>query len=302
MKDSTTRDMQTIENPAQGAGFNLAPRTLDEAMQFSKLMADSELVPKDFRGKAGNVLIAVQMGAEIGIPPMQAIQNIAVINGRPGIWGDLGKAVLLSRGCKIEERDVKDIKTTGEAHCRITRPDGRVTERTYTVEDAKTAGLWARQGPWTTNPHRQLAWRAFWFAARDAAADMLKGLYGAELLADLDPEKVVETTAVPEPKRKSAAPAAPAPAPAADPTPAPAGVIHEPVGTHQSIGIAEAKQFFTLAKQAGKTESEIKAYLTDVLGIERSMDMQLGDWPAACAWARSGPGAAVDKETGEVSV
>jgi hypothetical protein len=125
---------------------------------------------------------------------------------------------------------------------------------------------------------------------------MLKGLYGAELLADIDPEKVVETTAVPEPKRKSAA------VPAADPTLAPAGVIHEPIGTHQSIGIAEAKQFFTLAKQAGKTESEIKAYLTDVLGIERSMDMQLGDWPAACAWARSGPGTAVDKETGEVSV
>lgn len=279
----------------------MAPRTLEEAMQFSKLMADSELVPKDFRGKAGNVLIAVQMGAEIGIPPMQSIQNIAVINGRPGIWGDLGKAVLLSRGCKIEERDAKDIKTTGEAHCRITRPDGRVTERTYSVEDAKTAGLFGRPGPWTTNPYRQLAWRAFWFAARDAAADMLKGLYGAELLADIDPEKVVETTAIPEPKRKSAtvsAEPAPAPAPPVAPAPmapAPRSVVNDP------IGVAEAKQFFALAKTAGKTEAEIKSYLADVLGIDRSMDMKLGDWPAACQWAKSG-GPAVDKETGEVTV
>ena len=181
-------------------GFSLQPKTLDEAMAFAKLMADSDLVPKDFKGKPGNVLIAVQMGAEIDLPPMQAIQNIAVINGRPGIFGDVGKAVLRSKGCKIDERDIKEVEKTQEAWCKITRPNGESQERTYSVANAKTAKLWGKEGPWSTNPYRQMAWRAFWFCARDTASDMLKGLAGAEELMDYPPERVVETTAVKMPQ------------------------------------------------------------------------------------------------------
>lgn len=164
--------------------FSLAPRTLTEAMDFAKMMADSELVPKSFRGKPGDVLIAVQMGNEVGLQPMAAIQNIAVINGKPGIYGDAGKAILLAAGCVIEEDDIEIIKRTGRARCKITRGNRPPVERTYCIDNAKTAGLWNKEGPWRTNPERQMAWRAFWFAARDAASDLLKGLGGAEELAD----------------------------------------------------------------------------------------------------------------------
>ena len=170
--------------PAAQQTFSLAPRTLTEAMDFAKMMADSELVPKSFRGKPGDVLIAVQMGNEVGLQPMAAIQNIAVINGKPGIYGDAGKAILLAAGCVIEEDDIEIIKRTGRARCKITRGNRPPVERTYCIDNAKTAGLWNKEGPWRTNPERQMAWRAFWFAARDAASDLLKGLGGAEELAD----------------------------------------------------------------------------------------------------------------------
>lgn len=62
-------------------------------------------------------------------------------------------------------------------------------ERTFSMEDARTAGLWGKEGPWKTYPYRQMAWRAFWFAARDAAADLLKGLDGVEALVDIAPER-----------------------------------------------------------------------------------------------------------------
>ena len=71
-----------------GKSFSLTPANLDEAMKFSEMIANSDICPKDFHGKAGNVLVAIQMGLELGLPPMQALQNIAVINGRPSIWGD----------------------------------------------------------------------------------------------------------------------------------------------------------------------------------------------------------------------
>lgn len=47
----------------------------------------------------------------------------------------------------------------------------------FSVADAKTAGLWGKQGPWKQFPDRMLQMRARGFAARDGAADVLGGLY-----------------------------------------------------------------------------------------------------------------------------
>lgn len=190
--------------------FSLKPKDLTEAMSYAKMMAESELVPTHFRAKPANVLIAVQMGLEIGLSPMQAIQNIAVINGKPCVYGDAGKALLYSGGCKIEESDVEEIKKTQVAKCRITRPNGQTTERTFSVEDAKTAGLWGKAGPWTQYPYRQLSWRAFWFAARDGAADMLRGLAGAEELDDLKHNAITVENEFKKPQAVAPADGAPA--------------------------------------------------------------------------------------------
>lgn len=173
---------KTAKNELQT--FSLNPKSFEEALKFSELMAQSDMVPKDYKNKPGNVLVAVQMGAEIGLPAMQAIQNIAVINGRPGIYGDVGKALLLAAGIDIDEDDIEIVEKNQKARCKISRPGRTPVERTYSVQNAKDAKLWGKQGPWTTDKWRQMAWRAFWFAARDAAADILKGLAGAEELTD----------------------------------------------------------------------------------------------------------------------
>ena len=54
------------------------------------------------------------------------------------------------------------------------------------MEDARQAKLWGKEGPWSTYPYRQMAWRAFWFAARDGAAHVLKGMAGVEELRDYE--------------------------------------------------------------------------------------------------------------------
>jgi hypothetical protein len=176
--------------------FSLNPASLNEALKFAELMASSDLVPKAYQGKPGNVLVAVQMGAELNLPAMQAIQNIAVINGKPGIFGDLGKALLLAAGCDIDEDDIAIIEQNQRARCKITRPGRTPVERTYSVKNAQEAKLWGKEGHWSTNKWRQMAWRAFWFAARDAAADILKGLGGAEELMDIPVKEMGEADVV----------------------------------------------------------------------------------------------------------
>jgi hypothetical protein len=183
------------QEPRAPVVFSLVPKDLSEAMKLAELIANSDLAPKDFKGKTGNVLIAVQMGAEIGLSPMAAIQSIAVINGKPSLYGDVGKAILLSNGFIIEEWDTMKIKQAGYASCRITRPGHPPCTRTFSREDAKAAGLLGKAGPWSAYEERQMAWRAFWFAARDIASDVLKGLSGAEEIADYNEKDITPAPA-----------------------------------------------------------------------------------------------------------
>jgi hypothetical protein len=184
--------------------FDLSPRTFEQALQLADYMANSEMVPKAYRGRPGDCFIAIQWGLEIGMKPLQAMQSIAAINGKPGLYGDAGKALLLAHGCIIDEDDTEVVKANGKGRCKIVRPGRPPVQRTFSLEDAKTAGLWNKEGPWRAYPYRQMAWRAFWFAARDAAADLLRGMGGYEeavdtpSVKDMGPAEEVKPPALPD--------------------------------------------------------------------------------------------------------
>jgi hypothetical protein len=191
----------------QGGGFDLSPRNFEQALTLSDYLAASDMVPKQYRGKPGDCLIAMQWGMEIGLKPLQALQSIAPINGKPNLYGDAGKALLLAHGCIIEEDDMAVVKANSRARCKITRQGRPPVERTFSIEDAKTAGLWGKEGPWRAYPHRQMAWRAFWFAARDAAADLLRGMGGFEEGIDTPTERHMGPADEVKPAEKPALPA-----------------------------------------------------------------------------------------------
>lgn len=168
--------------------FNLSPQNLNEAMQLAEIMSNSEMVPKDFQGKPGNVLVAVQMGADIGLAPMQAIQNIAVINGRPALWGDAVKAIVLASPlCEKFEETIDEATMT--AYTKVKRKGHEEKVVSFSQKDAEAAKLWGKAGPWTNYPKRMLQMRSRGFAARDEFADVLKGLAVAEELQDFVVEK-----------------------------------------------------------------------------------------------------------------
>jgi len=180
--------------------FSLSPRNLAEAMEFAKIIASSDMVPKDYINKPGNVLVAVQTGAELGLKPMQSLQGISVINGRPGVWGDAMWALIISHP---EFEDVQEEKQ--DTHCTVTlkRRGRSPVVTTFTMEDAKKAGLAGKQGPWQTAPKRMLQMRARAFAARDLFADALKGIKSIEELRDY-PDERVERDITPAPAQAAA--------------------------------------------------------------------------------------------------
>lgn len=185
-------ELSTNTTPARG----LALASFDDAYRFATMVAKSDFAPKDFKGKPQSCLLAIQHGSEIGLSPMQSLQNIACINGRPAIWGDAALALCLaSPVCDGIHELIEGEGDNMTAVCKTSRKgkDANVVAR-FSVADAKKAGLWGKTGPWTQYPKRMLQLRARGFALRDAFPDVLKGLVTAEEAQDYP-----VTPATPEP-------------------------------------------------------------------------------------------------------
>ena len=168
----------------------LNPTNLTEAVEFSKFIATSGHIPKQFQGKPNDILVAIQWGYEIGLAPMQALQNIAVINGRPSLWGDSLIAV-----CKHhpEWRGIEEtyIEEEDKAVCIVKRNvhgETEVTRAEFSYKDAQKARLANKPGPWQDYPRRMMQLRARGFALRDAFPDAIKGLITTEEAQDYPDE------------------------------------------------------------------------------------------------------------------
>jgi hypothetical protein len=160
-----------------------APTTLAEAWEFAVKIAASTLIPRDFQNNPANCLIAMQHGAELGISPFQSLQSIAVINGKPAIYGEMGLAIIMGSGVleSLEELGPTECLAQGGGHCTVKRKGwARPVTRRFTVEEARRARLDKKPGPWSDYPGRMLQMRARWLCLRDVFPDVLKGVVGRE--------------------------------------------------------------------------------------------------------------------------
>jgi len=167
-----------------------APTTLTEAIQFSEMLASSSMVPRAYQGKPNDVLVCLQWGYEMGLAPMQSLQNIAVINGKPSMYGDsLMALVQASPMCENIEEYFENEGTPNPVAVCVAKRKGRTpVVFKFSVEEAKRALLWGKSGPWTAYPKRMMQMRARGFALRDAFADVLTGLITAEEAHDYPDE------------------------------------------------------------------------------------------------------------------
>jgi len=168
---------------------------MDDLYRFATAVSKSGLAPKGIETPEA-IFVALEMGLEVGLPMMAALQNIAVINGRPAIWGDAQLAVVRSTGelALFEEwyeekgkrltRNPMAFSDETSAVCRVQRQGYESSETAFSVADAKRANLWGKAGPWSQYPARMLKHRARSFALRDQFGDALRGLRTVEEVQD----------------------------------------------------------------------------------------------------------------------
>jgi len=190
--------------------FNVKIETLEDMRNFCAIIAKTEMVPKAYRGKPDDIMVAGSMGSRLGMDVFQAMQSIASINGVPSLYGDAALSMVRSSGLLAEFREWLEldgqvvtempnlIEAAEKGHrivqwCKARRQgmaEPRIT--TYSVTDAKLAKLWLKKGyngqdtPWCTSPGRMLTFRARGFCLRDEFGDVLKGFPLAEEVQDYD--------------------------------------------------------------------------------------------------------------------
>lgn len=218
---------------------------MDEALVLADQLSKSNLLPVNFKGKPNDILVAMMWSHTLGIPVIQGLQGIAVINGKPAMYGDLLLATVRGSGWleSIEERvDGEGTEAKPYIATCIVKRRGETKPHvsTFSQKDAQTAGLWSKAGPWKQYPKRMLQLRARAFALRDSFPDVLSGMAVAEEerdIVDVEGHEVVEAEAKaapapaieakPKMPRRKAAPKAAEPvetvveAPAPEPQPEP---------------------------------------------------------------------------------
>ncbi len=183
--------------PLEGGGKVVAivPQNAEQAFRMAQLILKSGIAPRDMHTPEA-ITTAIFHGLELGMKPMQSVQSIAVINGRPTVWGDAALGLVQASGrLELFEEIIEGEGENMAAICRAQRSGNPCPiERRFDVSDAKKAALWGKKGPWSQYPKRMLQMRARSWALRDGFADILKGLGVTEEVRDFNTSAAISGT------------------------------------------------------------------------------------------------------------
>jgi hypothetical protein len=171
------------------------PQTFEGWKELAVFASQSGMVPKELVNNPGGCLIAMQFGSSLGLDPLQSLQSVMVVNGRPAIFGDATLAVCMAHPQWHAPSFREWFEGQGELYsacCQVGRFGyAEPTVGRFSVADAIRAGLWGKSGPWTFYPQRMLQMRARAFALRNLYADALRGIAIVEEVQDVEPQRIV---------------------------------------------------------------------------------------------------------------
>lgn len=257
-----------------------AGMSLPEKMKYAEALASASLLPKSYQRQPGNVLLAMELGDALGIRPIQAINAVHVIEGKPSASADLIASLIRKAGHKLRIRG-NDTEATAEL-IRADDPDYTFSV-TWTLDRARTAGLLGK-GVWKSYPAAMLKARAITEVAREGASDALYGvIYTPEELganvdgdgAPLEAPRQAQQQPAPQPRKpatlsEAMANAAPTPAPEPEPEIEDLGEKTEPIEDGpELITESQMKMMFSLLNKNGFAEDGTTAqrdYLESIIG------------------------------------
>ncbi len=244
-------------------------------LEFAAHLVRSGFLPAAIKTPEQAVAI-ILTGNELGIPPMQALRQIHVIQGKPTMSAELMLGFAYSRIpgfiCDIVE------STPERCVVEMSRPNHAKYTHTFTIEDAKALGLHLKDN-WKKQPAVMLRWRCISGALKMIAPDAIAGFYSSE---ELNPDVSVnyETGEILDtPKVVNKQPQA---VEATEPAP-----IQAQVANDDLISEAQQRLIFVNLKKYGIAKEEFKAYIFNEYQVEHTDQLKKSDVNSIIEWMRS---------------
>lgn len=156
--------------------------TIQSQKEYAEILSASNLLPRAYQKQPANVFTAMAMGEALGLKPIEAINSINVIQGKPALSAELMGAMVRRAGHKLRITCTKNPPTATATLIRKDDPDAPFTV-TWDEKAATRAGLWMSSPSWQKYPDQMMRARAITEVCRMGAADALSGfVYTAEEL------------------------------------------------------------------------------------------------------------------------
>lgn len=189
----------------QNMSLSQSRMTMEEKVEWCKLMSAGDMAPRQYQGSPSNVLFALEYAEAVGVPAIHALMSIAVINGKPSPSAELMVTLTRKAGHKVWT-EVADDGLSATTYVERADMPGKVFSDTFDKAKAQTAGLWGKTGPWQNYPDVMLANRSKSRCIRMACPEVLAGVtMSAEEQADMVDGEVVDETEKKQAKPKGLA-------------------------------------------------------------------------------------------------
>lgn len=166
----------------------LQPDSIEGYFRLAWMLVKANMLPKGWPTEPSAVTVGLIAGFEAGLTLTQTCRGVMIVNNRPCLWGDVALAVVRRSPICLGVKEWAD-NDANIYRCQSKRQgDDDPILREFSIEDAKTAGLWGKNGPWTTHPKRMLQMKARAFSLRDAFPDLLGGMGIVEEEQDIPPD------------------------------------------------------------------------------------------------------------------
>lgn len=167
-----SKELTVPANTVEAYSSNLSSK-----LQFADMLLKTQMCPSHLKTPQ-QVIAAMLYGQEIGFSPLQALQSVNVIQGRPTLDAAGIKAKILEAGGTFKTKKWTDTECTLEC----TRGDW-TDVFTFTMDDAERMGLSGKEN-WRRMPKQMLYARCISTLGRNMYADVLRGFYGTEEMQD----------------------------------------------------------------------------------------------------------------------
>ena len=160
---------------------------IEKMNKAANMLSKAGVIPHHLRGKVPDIFAILLMGSEVGLPPMQSLNQISVIKGKPTMDAQLLIALAKDRCDDFKVTKQKYLgygpkEAAFEVHARRGE---EVFETKWDMDRAHRMGLAAKDN-YLKQPETMLKWRALSEAVRTLCPDAISGFAAKQDFQDLD--------------------------------------------------------------------------------------------------------------------